>query len=92
MPFCRGIFPGQLDHCILHEVERFITVTHGDLREAQRAAFHTRQELVELPFALQRGHLFRLLAAARYRKNADARAHPPVLASLGHCRSIANSS
>ena len=73
------IVPRELDHRILYEVERFVPVTYRDFGEAQRTALHARKELVELPFALQRHRLFRLLAAARYRKNACVGAHLPLL-------------
>jgi len=49
-----GIITRQLDHRFLHEIERLFAVPDGDFGNAQRAPLHFGEELVELPFALQR--------------------------------------
>ncbi len=86
------VFPRQLDHRILHEIQRLVAIAHRDFCESQGPPFHARQELVELPFALQRSRLSRLLAAARYRKRPGTGVHLRPLFATAFCLLIANSS
>ncbi len=86
----RPLFPGairviarQLDHRILHDIERLFPVAHGDLRHTQRTPLHLGQKLVELSLLLQRPGPCRSLSRPRYRKSADAGGHPSVLPFTG---------
>ena len=56
----------ELDHRNLHEVERLVTVAHGDFGVAQRATLDVLEESVQNLRLLQRLSS-RITLAARYR-------------------------
>ena len=62
----------QLDHRVLHQVQRLVAVAHGDFGDTQGAPLHLGQELVELPFLLQRPRLLSVLAVHDTAKTSAA--------------------
>lgn len=76
-----SVFARKLDHRVLHEVQRFITIANRNLRDAQCTLFNLLQKPIEALFPLQRSNSRMRSACARYRKNSSACAHSEYPAS-----------
>ena len=72
-----GVLANQLDHRVLHDIQRFIPVTHGNLGDTQGAPLDIGQKPVELLFFLQCSRPCQWLAHPRYRKTAGTGVHFP---------------
>lgn len=52
-----GVFFHQLEHGVLHQIQRIVRIIGGDLRDPVRPALHVGQELVQVLQGIQLGFL-----------------------------------